>query len=67
MVGMVVAAVRIEREEDVWRHVLDDPSNRGFDLEHVHVRQCASVAVPLALTTRGVVETQEHGRIDAEP
>ena len=64
---MVVTAVWIEREDDVRRHVLDDPADRGFHLEHVHVRQRASVAVPLALTARGVVEPQKHGRIDAQP
>ena len=64
---MVVAAVRIEREEDVRRHVLDDPPNRGLHLEHVHVRQRARVAVPLALATGGVVKAEEHRRLDAEP
>ena len=54
MVGMVVPAVGIEGEEDLRRHVLDDPSNRGFHLEHVHVRERASVAVPLALDKAGI-------------
>src|SRR6188768_2195210 len=66
MVGMVVAAVRIEREKDLWRHVLDDPSNGSLDLEHVHVRQRARVAVPLPFSAGGVVKAEEHGRVDAE-
>jgi hypothetical protein len=67
MVGMVITAVWIEREDDVRRHVRDDPADRGFHFEHVHVRQRASVAVPLALTARRVVEPQKHWRIDAKP
>lgn len=48
MVGMVIPAVRIERDEDLGRHVVDDPTNGSLDLEHVHVRQGARVVVPLA-------------------
>jgi hypothetical protein len=66
MIGMVIPTVRIEREEDLWRHVLDDPPNGSLDLEHVHVRQGARILVPLTVSAGGVVKAEEHGRRDAE-
>jgi hypothetical protein len=58
--------MRIRRQDDVWRQVLNEPSNRRLDLEHVHVRQGARVAVPLTFSAGGVVKAEEHGRLDAE-
>jgi hypothetical protein len=40
--------------------------NAAVDLEHVHVRQGARIAVSLAVSARGVVKAEEHGRLDAE-
>ena len=58
--------MRIEREEDLWLHVQDDPPNGGLDLEHVHVCKGPRVAVSLAVAAGRVVEAEEHGRLDAE-
>ena len=63
---MIVTAVRIKREDDVRRDVVDDASNRRFDLQHVDVREGARVIAPLTLTTGGVVEAQQHWSIDAK-
>ncbi len=58
--------MRIAGQDDVWLPVLNEPSNRRLDLEHVHVRQGARVAVPLTFASGGVVKAEEHGGLDAE-
>jgi hypothetical protein len=58
--------MRIEREDHLWLHVLDDPPNGGLDFEHVHVGEGPRIAVPLAFATRRVVEAEEQRFFDAE-
>ena len=49
VVRMIVAAVRIERDDDVRSHLLDDSADCRLDLQHVDVGECARIVVALPL------------------
>jgi hypothetical protein len=66
VIGMVIAAVRIERDDDVRRDIGDDTPYCRLDLEHVHVRERSRIVVPLPLFARRVVKVKEHGLVDAK-
>ena len=45
----------------------DDPADRGFDVEHVDVRERMRVVVALPFFPRRIVKAQQHRRLDSEP
>jgi hypothetical protein len=67
MIRMVVAAVRIEGEDDLRPHLAYQRADRGFDIEHVDVRQGTPVVMALALLPPRIMKPQQHGRLDAQP
>jgi hypothetical protein len=56
----------VEGQDDVRLHLLNDLSNRRFDLEHVHICERPRVVSPLALLARRIVESEEHRFADPE-
>jgi hypothetical protein len=63
---MVIPSMRLESDDDVRLHVGNDRAEGGFDIEHVDIRECMRVVVPLAFLARRVVKPQEHRFLDAE-
>jgi hypothetical protein len=67
VIRMIVPAVRFEGEDYMRLDIGNDPANRGFDVEHVDVRECVWVIVPLTLFPRRIVKTKQHRRLQSEP
>jgi len=67
VIGVIVPAVRLEREDHLRPDVGDDAANRRLDVEHVDVGQRMRVVVPLPVLPRRVVKTEQHRRLETEP
>ena len=67
VIGMIVAAVRFERQHDMRPDVRDDRPQSRFDVEHVDVRERMRIVVTLPLFARRIVEPQQHRFLDPEP
>jgi hypothetical protein len=66
VIGMVIAAMRIERDDDVRLDVGDDAFHCRLDFEHVDVCQRPRIVVPLSLLARRVVEAKKHRIAEAK-
>jgi hypothetical protein len=66
MIGMVIAAVRVEGDEHLRRHVANDREDRRFDFEHVDVDEGPRIVEPEPLLARGITKAEEPRRGEAE-
>jgi hypothetical protein len=67
MIGMVVAAMRVVRDDHARLEIANHLANGGFDLEHVRDRQRARVVPLKSVAAAGVVKSEEPRLADAQP
>src|SRR5215510_1145769 len=66
MIGMVVAAVRFEGNNDLRLDAGNHAANSGLDVEHVDVGERMRIVAPESFLARRVVKSQEHRFFDPE-
>ena len=66
VIRMIVAAMRIEGDDDVRADVVNHREDGRLDLQHVDVRQGPRIVASEALLARRIVEPQEARRVELE-